>query len=189
MPLPQKVIEQLGREPPKTPGWSGQLLMFSSTMFFASLLLYLGLAFGYQPYLTGQVRKVQDQIQAFSQEVSVDQQTKLINFYSQLSNLRTLLANHLITSPVFAWLEKNTQVNIYFSKFVLSQEKNQLTLGGVAKNMDDINQQFAIFQADPDIDRMNIGSASLNNGAWQFEVVLFFRKGYFSSSASNTVAK
>ena len=58
MALPQKVLEQLGREPPKTPGWAGQFLMFSSTIFFVSLVVYIGLVFGYRPYITSEVKKL-----------------------------------------------------------------------------------------------------------------------------------
>jgi len=182
MALPQKVIEQLGREPATTPGWSGQLLMFTSTLFFISLFVYLGLAFGYSPYLSAQENKVQDQIQAFSQQIPVDQQVQLANFYSQISNLRTLLADHVISSPVFAWLEKNTEANIYFNKFSLTPSTSQLEVGGNAPSLDDVDQQLLIFKSQPEIQRIEIGSITLSNNVWQFDFTLHFNPGYFYAS-------
>ncbi len=188
MALPQKVIEQLGREPSRTPGWSGQLLMFSSTIFFISLLAYFGLVFGYKPYLDSNVQKLQDQIQAFGQKIPLDQQKKLINFYAQLSNIESLLANHVIASPVFGWLEKNTETNAYFTRFSLNTQTNQLALTGIAKTMDDVSQQLAIFENRPEAKQMSVGNITLTNGLWNFDVALSFDPGYFYHSNAATPA-
>jgi len=179
MPLPQKVIEQLGREPPKTPGWSGQLLMFSTTVFVITLLIYLGLVFGYKPYLNAEVNSLQKQIQQFSQQIPLEEQNQIISFYSQLLNLRSLLTNHVISSPVFTWLEDNTQINVYFASFSLNRREGQVRLAGVAKTMEDVTQQFAIFVSKPEIAKVEIPNVSFSSGAWRFDVTLTFIPGYF----------
>lgn len=179
MPLPQKVIEQLGREPPKTPGWSGQLLMFSSTVFFLSLFIYLGLTFGYEAYLNSGLKKVEDEKQRLAQDVPAEEQSKIVNFYSQIANLQSLLANHVYLSPLFDWLEKNTQTNVYLNKFNLNITSNQLALGGVAKTMEDVNQQLAIFQSRPEIQRMSVTNITMTLNLWQFDLSLYFEPGYF----------
>src|SRR6266850_2985386 len=115
MALPQKVVEQLGREPPKTPGWSGKLLMFSGTIFFIALAIYLGLSFGYKPYLSGEIDKINADIDQFGQQVSVADQLKLLSFYSQLGNIKALLATQIVGLRAFDWVEQNTQVNTYLS--------------------------------------------------------------------------
>src|SRR3989304_3721474 len=128
MALPQKVLEQLGREPPKTPGWAGQFLMFSGTLFFIAAFVYLGLVFGYRPYLASEVRKLQDQINIFIQQIPLEEQNKIINFYSQLLNLRSLLDNHAISSQLFDWLEQNTQVNVYYDRFDVNLRTGELRI-------------------------------------------------------------
>lgn len=181
MPLPQQVLERLGQEPPRTPGWSGQLLMFSGTVFFVSIIAYLGLAFGYKPYLNSEARKLQGQVQSLGQQIPLERQTKIIGFYSQLANLKSLLAGHVYSSKMLEWLEKNTQVNVYYSKFSLNAQNNQLTIGGVAKTADDLYQQVAIFQGKPEVKKMNLGGISISqNGQWQFDISLFFEPGFFS---------
>jgi hypothetical protein len=191
MPLPEKAIEQLGREPPRTPGWSGQLLIFSSTVLFISVLIYVGLVFGYQTYLKSQVKKIQDQIQVFSQQIPADEQAKIASFYSQLTNLKLLLANHVVSSRAFGWLEKNTQANVYWSSFNLNVDAGSLAINGVAKSIDDLEQQLAIFQSLSEIKKMNIGSISHSSSAsasssWSFGVTLFFPRGYFYVSNSQS---
>ncbi len=179
MPLPQKVIEQIGREPPHTPGWSSQLLMFSSTIFFIMLFIYLGLAFGYTPYISSSFKKLEDQKAAILQEVPIDKQAELVTFYSQLSNLQAILAQHIVASPLFDWIEKNTNQNVYFTKFSLNTAANQVALGGVGASLDDINQELILLQAQPEVKKIDIKSISITDGAWAFETSLFFNPAYF----------
>ncbi|MBU6500336.1 MAG: hypothetical protein KGJ89_00705 [Patescibacteria group bacterium] len=189
MPLPQKALEQIGREPPKTPGWSRQLLMFSSTVFIFSLLIYFGLAFGYKSYLNTQVQQLQDQIQAFGQQIPLDQQAKIIQFYSQLANLKKLLDNHTISSRIFSWLSKNTQTNVYWTSFSLDSQGGQVSLSGTAKSVADVGQQLAIFQSLPELTSMETNGVSGSGNNWQFSVDLKFIGGYFSASTVNSSGK
>ena len=154
--------------------------MFSGTIFFISLVIYFGLTFGYKAYLNSSIAKLHDQTEAFSQQVPEGDQKKIINFYSQISNLKTVLASHVFSSQLFGWLEKNTQVNVYYDKFNLNVLNGQLPLSGIGKTMDDINQQLAIFQSHKDITKITLGNVNFSGGLWHFDVTLTFRPGYFS---------
>lgn len=179
MALPQKVLEQLGREPPKTPGWASQFLMFSGTIFLISIFVYFGIVFGYRPYMVSESNKLEDKINTFSQQVSAEEQDKVVGFYSQLLNLRSLFSTHIISSQLFDWLDENTQVRVYFDKLDLNTKTGDIRLGGLAKTMEDANQQFAIFTSRPEVARVNISSVSFSNNLWRFDVTLTFREGYF----------
>lgn len=181
MPLPQKVIEQLGREPPETPGWSGQLIMFSGTIFFIVILLYVGLAFGYGPYYDSALKKVSDEKSEISKQISIDRQNQLITFYSQLANLDKILKSHIVTSPIFTWFEKNTQKNIYFERFSLSLANDQVELSGFGKSIDDVNQELAIIESSQDVKKMDVSSISNENGSWKFQLRLYFDPTFFKN--------
>jgi hypothetical protein len=185
MALPQKVIEQLEREPPKTPGWSGQLLIFSGTVFIVCLFIYLGLAFGYQSYLQSEVNKLQDQIQVFGQQIPVEEQAKLIDFYSQIANLRSLISNHVISSRAFSWLEKNIQVSAYVSGFSLDVSASKLTISIRAKTITDFLQQIAIFENLPGIDSFDFGGITFGDGWLQFGANIKMPPAYFSYGNAN----
>ncbi|MBI2033639.1 MAG: hypothetical protein HYT13_00890 [Candidatus Liptonbacteria bacterium] len=173
MALPQKVIEQLGRAPVKTPGWSGQLLMFSSTIFFISLVVYLGLIFGYRPYLNAQVKRLNDRIQSLSQQIPLEDQKRIINFYAQLVNLRAILNGHIFTTPIFGWFEKNAHFNVYYTHLGLNTQNRQVTLTGFAKSVNDLAEQLKIFDDDPGVVQMNFGNSNIGqDGFWQFNLAL-----------------
>lgn len=185
MALPEKVLEQLAREPPKTPGWAGQFLTFSATIFFLALFIYAGTVYGYRPYLGSKVDELKGQLQLAGQQIPVEEQAKIANFYSQVVNLGTLLRGRTFVSGIFAWFEKNTQVNIYYNRFNLNVPNNQLSLGGIAKTVEDANQQFAIFQSRPEVGRINVDTIVSAAGVWQFDITIFFAPDYFSGSTAN----
>ena len=83
MPLPEKVIEQLGHEAPKTQGWAFGALSFSGGILFLTVAVYFGLTFGYEPYLQSQLTNVQNQVNTLGNSVSASDQSQLIDFYSQ----------------------------------------------------------------------------------------------------------
>ncbi len=185
MPLPQQVVDRLSRESVTTPGWSGRLLMFAGTIFFTTLTVYLGLVFGYKPYLNSQINQLDDQIKKFTQKIPISEQEKLIVFYSQLINLNTILHQRPVPSPVFDWLEKNTQANIFYTRFTMTTATGELSLNGIAKTVDDFVQQLQVFQSEPAVRRFTVNTVTTSaNGNAQFDVVLFFNPDFFSQSAS-----
>ncbi len=185
MPLPDKVIEQLGKEPPKTPGWALGALFFSGGVLFLAIVIYVGLNFGYAPYLQSQLTATQRKISALGNQVSPSDQTHLINFYSQLSNLQTLLRNHVLSSQFFTWLEQNTEANVYFQSFSLTQG-TEVTLIGVAPSEADVNEQIAVFENNTsEISSMTVSSVSAPQapgGNWTFNVDLMMSPSLFLPS-------
>lgn len=191
MPLPQQVVEQLSRETPRAPGWSTGILLFSGTVLGFVILIYLGLTYGYAPYLNGQISHADDQIKSLDQSISGDEQAKLATFYSQITNLRSLTTNHVYFSYFLNWLSENTEANVYYTSMSYSS-KNQISLAGVAKTQADLNQQLAIFETVPDVMDVSISSMSSvqNSTSWSFSVTLTMDPSLFlwkSSGSAQTV--
>lgn len=183
MPLPEQIIDKLSREPAQTPGWSSNLLMFSGTIFLIGMAVYIGVVFGYKPYLQKQVANLDNQIRTFSQQISPDEQNKLVSFYSQVVNLQGILGRHVVSSQMFEWLEKNTEGNIYYTKLNLLTPSSQLNLTGVSKTADDFSKQMIIFQNDPSVKRIAINNFSVaTNNLWQFDISLFLTDNLLNQS-------
>jgi len=175
MALPQKAIEQLSREPAKTPGWSSRALMFTGTIFFLSLAIWLGMRFGYQPLLERQDAELQSTIDQFKKKVSPERQTELIGYYSQLYNLKTLLKQNKQVSLVFNWLEAHTITRIWYSKFSLDSGKNQIILTANARSLNDVTAQLAAFENLPEITAVNFtGTSAPRDGVYSFGVTISF---------------
>jgi hypothetical protein len=187
MPLPEKVIEQLGRETTDTQGWATGALFFSGGILFLALAIYFGLTLGYTPYLQSQLNATKDQVKALENSMSTGDQTQLVNFYSQIANLQSLLKNHVLTSQLLAWFEKNTEANIYYQSMALATG-GHITLTGVAASEADINQQMAVFENSPDVTSVvvsNVTAPQLGGSGWGFSVVLILKPSVLTIASSH----
>ena len=187
MPLPEKVIEQLGQETPTTQGWALGALFFSGGILFLTVAIYLGLTFGYEPYLQSQLASVQNQVNTLGNSVSASDQSQLIDFYSQIANLQTLLQQHTLSSQFFSWLEQITEANVYYRSLALTRG-NQIALLGAASTEADINQQVAIFENSPEVSSVtvsNVTAPSLLGGGWTFSATLIMNRSVFSASSQS----
>jgi Tfp pilus assembly protein PilN len=182
MPLPQKVIEQLGREPTETQGWAVGALLFSGGMLFLALVIYFGLTLGYEPYLQNQLDSTQSQVSALNNSISTGDQAQLIDFYSQITNLQGLLKNHTHTSQFFSWLEANTEANVYYQSLTLTSQ-DQVTLAGSAATEADVNQQVAIFESSPQVSSLTVSGVvapqATSNAGWTFTMALIMQPSVF----------
>jgi hypothetical protein len=185
MPLPEKVIEQLGRETPKTQGWALDALFFSGGILFLTVAVYFGLTVGYEPYLQSQLASAKNQVNTLGNSVSASDQSQLINFYSQIANLQTLLQRHTFSSQFFSWLEQNTEANVYYRSLALT-EGDQIALSGAASTEADVNQQIAIFENSPEVSSVtvsNVTAPQLLGGGWTFNATLIMNSSVFSASS------
>lgn len=188
MALPTQEIEKLAKAPAEEQGTYRQLLMLAGTLLFISAVLYLGLTFGYAPYIENQIASVEEQSRALDQKVPKEKQDELIAFYSQISNLSTLLNKHPNTVKIFGWLEVNTQPNIYFSKLSFNLATYQLSLVGVGRTPLDVAEQVNIFEGASEVSRVNFNNiSSMTGGGWQFNISIFLDPK-FIATAGSTVA-
>jgi hypothetical protein len=185
MPLPEKVIEQLGREPSSTHGWAIGALLFSGGILFFAIAMYVGLAFGYEPYVQSQLTAEQNKVSALNQSIPGNDQSQLIGYYSQIANLQVLLQQHTAATKLFSWLEKNTEANIYFQSLSLTTG-NQITLTGIGSTEADINQQVAIFENAPEVTLVNVSNVTapqlLGNG-WTFNIAIVMNSSVLQGSS------
>lgn len=173
MALPQKVVDQLSKSPARTQGVFGQLIMLGTVLFGASLAVYLGLAFGYRPYLVGEISKLDNQIETFAKTVPPEDQARLVQFYSQIVNLKSLLGKHVVFSPVFDWIEENTQVNTYFGIVSINYKNSQISIDAISKTLEDASEQLLAFEKLPEVKSVKMANMSLDpSRSWKFNLNL-----------------
>ena len=188
MPLPQKVIEQLGREPARTPGWSVKLLMVSSVIFMLALGAYVGVEFGYEKYLQNQLDALDEQITKASASVSSADVDTVRKFYSQLTNVKMLLDQHIAMSRLFTWLETNTLQQVTWSDLALRQGTNEIQMNGRAVAMNDYVNELQHLEAQPEVQKVTSQNVRFDDtsGAWDFDVRVVFRQGFFVAALGAT---
>jgi len=185
MPLPQQVIDRLSNETRETHDSSSGLLIFSIGVLVFVVLVYFGITIGYEPYLNSQISTLQQKIVTAGKSISADQQSSILNFYSEISNLQTLLKNHVVFSPFLSWLENNTETNVYYSSIVFSSG-TQVSLTVDAKTQADLDQQLSIFESSPQVSHITVSAISplqAGTSLWQqANVVIFMNSSIFSGN-------
>lgn len=184
MALPPQAIDRLIRAPVQTPGAYQNLLMLAGALFFVVLIIFAGLSFGYTPYLERQSTDLDLRIRQFAEQVSDEEQEELRSFYSQLANLKTILAEHSVSAPAFSFLEKNTLPQVYYTRARLDAVLGEMVLEGVAFGVDDVASQAALFERAPEVSRVNMKSISrAGENAQRFNITIYFAPGFFRESA------
>jgi len=141
-------------------GIAGGALLFCGGMLIFVLALYFGIAFAYTSYVNSQITSLKQEISTANQSVSPAKEQQIIDFYSQTSNLKTILAGHVHTSQFLQWLGNNTEANIYYQSLDLTAGY-KATLKGIAKTEGDINQQIAIFESTSTVESVVVSSVAV----------------------------
>jgi len=167
----QSPMEQY--EPDKSSmGWPWRLFTVVSIIFSITIVSYLGLIFGYRPYLESKIQEKSDKIDQLAESISKEDQEQFIRFHSQLVNLKGLLDNHALTSKIFPLLERITHREVYYISAGLEVPRRELQLSGVAKSYAVLAEQLEIFNQAEEIESYIINQAGASRNLVDFRVVL-----------------
>ncbi len=180
MAYTQSVLEQQLKSGDRAQqgGWPWRLLLLSGIIFLTTIAIYAGMQFGLSPYLSGQSKSVDQQINKLSGAISADEVNNFSAFYSQLNNIQNLLADHAKSSDVTDFLEKNTLTNVYFKTMSLDWSTRTLKFDGNAPSYSVLSQQMEIFRQAPQISEVNLDGANLSQdktGGVDFSIRLILK--------------
>lgn len=170
--------ERLGPDKLKS-GWPWRFLIFSFLIALASVVVYLGLAFGYESFLQARIIQLDDDIEQLSQSIPQEQQDKLTDFYSQLANLQNVLNKHIFASNIFPLLERNTNHLVYFNIADLKMSDRHLVLEGEASSYQVFSQQLEAFNRMPSLQKVVVNESHAENGRVSFRLFLILKEEVF----------
>ncbi len=157
-------------------GWPWRFFTVSFVVFLASLLAYLGLVFGYEPFLTNQISAKDQEIAQRVASVPKADQDKFIQIYSQIINVKSLVDSHIFSSNALALLESATHPRVYFTSLNMKVSDRELDLDGVAESFPVLSEQLQIFAQTPGIENYSLIQSQLNGTAVQFKASLKLSK-------------
>lgn len=115
------------------PTWPKGLLTFALIIFLFAGGVWLGLDY-WNKNKESQLTVLEDEFQNLRDSFALEQEQEVVLFEKKLNNLSKLLTNHIYFSKVLNVLEQLTHPQIYYTNLDFSEEKNLLTIEGVAKN-------------------------------------------------------
>lgn len=176
---PNNLSEQFVAE--KVPvGLPWRVLIFSFILFLTSLFIYFGFRFGYEPYLDDRVEVLDANLTELTRSVSLEDQGRLINFYSQLVNLKQVLNKHSFPSNIFTFLEKNTIAAVSFSEAELNIPQRTLYLEGLSRNLQSLAEQMTILERAPEVISVLTQKVNIVPNGVTFTIAIIFKPDFFS---------
>ncbi|MDD5711036.1 MAG: hypothetical protein PHV43_02985 [Candidatus Colwellbacteria bacterium] len=160
-------------------GWPKRFFTFTVILFAAVFLVYIGLAFGYRMFLNRSIDKLDSELESLSSEITDEQREELATLYSQVTNVRTLLENHVATSKAFTLLESITYPKVAFLTLDLDMKDRRVVVSGVSPSYDGLTAQLALLENEPNIEEYNLEDSSWDDGVVQFKINMTIDRNVF----------
>lgn len=161
-----------------------RLLVASAVIFVLMLVIYAGMAFGYEPYINKQIAQQDAQLKQVENEVSQGSQSQDLSLFSQLYNINQLNKKHVIASNLFAELEKRTLPSVRITNVQFSIVSGALMLSGTAPSWQTVVQQSSAWEQDPSVAGFMVNSfkPGSQSGAGVFSATVTFVSGTFTQN-------
>lgn len=163
----------LTRQAPRLDYYAGSILLYVSMAIF---FLVVG-SFGSLLFINNAQRSRTASLIVSIQAKEKDLRKDVDDIFlleQKLNNLRLLLANHSYTGKVFTLLERNVHPRVRFSSFSLEVPKRSMTMSAEAPNYTTLARQIALFQRDPQVERVEFGGLSSSAAGVNFKLTVIF---------------
>lgn len=132
------------------------LFYISFLVFLLTLAAYGGLIFLNRAQ-QGAEQETLAQIDQKRQELRPELVQQIFSLETRFKTIRSLIQKHTFPSRTFTWLEQHTHPRVSFTTFSFDGASRKLVLAGTADSLVSLNQQIAVFQQDPDIEKVDFG--------------------------------
>ena len=158
-------------------------LIFSAVIFGLSLMIYVGLAFGYKSFISSAIAEAEERIAELERDAPKEETKKeFIQFYSQLTNIRSLLESHTAVTPFFAALEANTMADVGFSAMTINIKDRTVNMSGFARSYKILAGQVAVYEDMPGVERTSLTSVRRADDVVSFELRIVLEPDLFKPS-------
>lgn len=139
-------------------------------MFLAAILAFIatgGTWLGFYFY-SGRLFSInadlRSQIASFEEDLDPNLIRELINISNNLASARAIIRNHLLTSNVFEFLEKNTHPKVAYGSISYSAGSLKMDLTAAAASYLVLARQISVFESSPVVNKVSFGGLSIAEG-------------------------
>ncbi|MEK7089553.1 MAG: hypothetical protein AAB920_01915 [Patescibacteria group bacterium] len=164
-------------------GLPWRLMIFAILLFAFSIFVYFGIRFGYESYLMARKDKLATDTQSLAKQISSDDQNQFVNFYSQIFNMKKVLANHKFSANVFNFFENKAVSGVYFTNAIYNAQNLRLDIDGVALSNATLVQQLSVLDSSPEVSEAILTQMKYDEvGRVIFGIKLKFKDTFFGRS-------
>lgn len=162
----------------------------SSFLFYVSFLIFLLVlaAYGGLIFLNRAQQSAEEEILAQidqkRQELRPELVRHIFSLEQRFKTIQSLFGKHAFPSRTFTWLEQHTHPRVAFTTFNFDSASRKLILTGTVDSLLSLNQQIAIFQQDPSIEKVDFGGLAFKKetGGANFNATIVFKPAFLQLS-------
>ncbi|MFA4999126.1 MAG: hypothetical protein WC519_00025 [Parcubacteria group bacterium] len=148
-------------------------LTFSAVIFGLSLIIYAGLAFGYKPFVSASIKSAEARIAELDKVAPQGEaEAEFIQFYSQLTNIKSLLSSHIGITSFLNTLSANTMPNVGFSGATINVTGRMVNMTGFADTFETLAGQLAAYENVQNLRKVTLSNARVADNVIRFELRL-----------------
>lgn len=156
-------------------GWPWRMFILFALLFTCALVAYAGLLFVYKPFVESEITRIESDLTNLSAQTSPDEQRNFIEFYSQISNLKGLLAKHIFSSKLLPLIENATDQKVVYTGTTLSIADKTFKIQGLASSYEVLAGQLALYENAPWVDRVILDDSSVADKNIKFTIRITFK--------------
>lgn len=168
MPYTQSTLQsELSKQREVSAGWPWHLLTLSLIIVLTVAAVYAGMKFGFEDvYLNRALSQANAESLKTSKTVSPDEQKQIFNFYSQLSNIDTLLKKQGKGTGYLDMIEKNTLKAVIYTNMDMKIDDKSATIkmDGKTPAYSGVVQQMELYKRLSGIKEVKLSGARTGSG-------------------------
>ncbi|MFH1188792.1 MAG: hypothetical protein V1652_03040 [bacterium] len=153
-------------------GWPRRLFAGTLVLFCLTIIIYVGLLFGYKTYLENSLVDTEVELQQLGAQVEPTTQENFINFRSQIENLKTIFNNHVIIADFFPFLESVTHKQTVYYSSEFTKEDMTVKLIGSTESYATLASQLKMYEESPWVTGVTLEHSTITAGLVKFNVKL-----------------
>jgi len=161
--------------------WFSTMVWWGLLLFISSIAFWAALQYWYLPKIMSETDIVLSEVRKLSDEIPREKRDEVLRTYSQVLNIKKLLGDHVYSSRLFTWLEKNTHNGVFIDTITVSIPRSTVDITGKARDKDSIAEQVSAFESLPEVKNVKLSDVQLQSFPAGFHIVITLKPGLTST--------
>ena len=149
-----------------------RILIISIVLFGVSVLVFVGIEFGYIPYLMNESESLDSELISLNQAFRGQEQEDVFNLFSQIHNVQTLFSQKTSLSSIPDFLENITHASVVLEEVRMNFKDGGITLRGSAPTYDVLVSQLNILGSNESIEGVVLEDSNEGDDGVSFTINL-----------------
>ncbi len=126
--------------------WVDVVFYFVISSLLATIICYV--IFVIQIYIQNEkIKEVQVALTTVGTDQQKEMEKQVFEYQKKINDFSTLINDHKIASNIFAFIEKYTLPNVWFSRFSVDEKQPGIVLSGETDDIETVSRQISTFEA------------------------------------------